>query len=189
MLTYAQEQDGYLVCDGTTAGNWWKALLPYAGTDASNSNINSVPWRCPEWYRGGRWRTSTSSVVTSIGYGRNHRPAQPQSYIYHNLPADLSLGPYSSSQEYALATITFQSNRPMAGDSATLVILDQNGTNFYRAGLTYWTGDPTRHSQPDLQSAAPMASSRANYIFFDGHVESLSEGPVCARMKNPATAP
>jgi prepilin-type N-terminal cleavage/methylation domain-containing protein/prepilin-type processing-associated H-X9-DG protein len=188
MLTYSQEQEGYLVCNGTTAGEWWQALLPYAGTDATGTSQNLVPWRCPEWYRSGRWRMGTDGLA-SIGYGYNQRPQQPTSFFYHNLPANLTLGPYSSSQEFTLSMITHHSNRPMAGDSVRGVIVDQNGTNFFRSGTTYWTGDPTRHSQPELQASVPLTSSRANYIFYDGHVEALSEAPACAKLKDPATAP
>ena len=190
MLGYASDNDGMLICNGVNNPNgggtvdWWRGLIPSVDEKGGTTDDQRSPWKCPN-YRGS---------VGHGGYGFNMRPGmgngRGDDWHYHGLPVDMTQGPFANRQEWNISQVTMHSRRLMIGEATDRgTVLAQNTLQFWRAGLDYWDGCPTRHSHPALTSGAPMANSKSNYAFYDGHVETLSEGTAAWRQISPKTAP
>jgi prepilin-type N-terminal cleavage/methylation domain-containing protein/prepilin-type processing-associated H-X9-DG protein len=167
---YADDLDGFLVpvnyYDSRNNALFWAlGITPYVQKQTKNSTEiskeSSVIWGCPTY---NATTTNSPGGVGSWrpGYGENELPKLPDN-PYVNAINDPSQIPYFRPTKLDL--ITYRSNRPLIGDSDGWGIsLNTDGT---------FPGGTYRHA------------NRANYVFFDFHVELLQKYQATNAFQNP----
>jgi len=169
---YGDDNGGVLVPTSflNSSGNffpWFGQLLPYLGRN--NSNINSVSatnspnviWGCPTYNQNSTQNyEKTANNEYYPGYGENFQP---------NLPNSLPENGYEGGSSFALSkidNITYKSGRLLIGDASDYEV--------YLALFSLTNSGCIRHS------------GRANYVFFDYHVQSLKPSTQLICFTNPA---
>lgn len=178
-ITYADEKDGLIpMCWDTThypgnEGSWFVFLAPYVdgfkSTVGANPNFGDIDQRsvfggCPAWRNQVSNWSSLWNAWGSTGYGMNTFP---------RATSPLVRGTSVSIKPYRYAEITSKSGRAFYGDSMEKNLYsDPVGPYGFRVNAFNAdfmaipdkpcdSGDPVRHT------------GRSNYVFFDGHVQSL----------------
>lgn len=152
---------------------WHGALFPYLGNsdnvelkwiNAQAKGVVPVIWGCPEHEHapGEEWKT---------GYGMNVLPLLPDD--------STSLSSYSYSSEalpgldggsISISSIPELGDRIFAGDAINWHLFTDS-----RSTMSTISADLNRHGE-----------DKANYVFFDGHVETLTEAQAAIAIRDPA---
>ena len=162
--------------------HWFNLLAPYYdvresskgsghSTNAEVMQAKGVFWGCPRW---------TSSTAYMPGYGCNPRPAYPAMDHSNfasdaNTAADPSWGPPARILRFS--AITNPSTRILLGDADHWLIF-------------FWDTDsklPTPSSS-DAGTGLRHYTDRANYMFFDLHVKTLTQSDAYQAIASPSTA-
>ena len=150
-IMYAGDNDDQVVPTQTT--NTFQYLLqPYLGT-ANNSSTNggnsSVIWGCPVYQQNPSRNYQTNYTGSYCGFGDNYQPglAADQSNNRNNGNAQFHV--------FKMDGITSKTERIFIGDCGDFQLFLDTATSPVYGGT--WRHD-----------------SRANYVFFDGHVEPLT---------------
>jgi prepilin-type N-terminal cleavage/methylation domain-containing protein/prepilin-type processing-associated H-X9-DG protein len=167
---YAEDNSGALVPGQTaaTTGQYWFTLLtPYLARDTKNpnalaySNGVTVIWGCPTYNQD---RTQNSYGVANAncpGFGLTDWPDLPNSKAANS--------PWGGTQTtFKLDNITYKSSRLLLGDCGDWLMLTFDAK--LNPGVT-------RHNK------------KANYAFFDYHVQSLDAVKANTCFTNPAAGP
>jgi prepilin-type processing-associated H-X9-DG protein/prepilin-type N-terminal cleavage/methylation domain-containing protein len=172
---YADDNDGKLVpglfYKGVYPTTWFLVLTPYVQKEATSStqiSQHSVIWGCPTYNA-----TTTNSPTGNggmgsgswfPGYGENELPNLPTSGAVNAEGNQWSnLGYF---RPFKLLNITHRSTRPLFAD-------DNGWMTGPSATTGKWSGGTFRHSE------------RANFLFFDLHVEAMKQPQATNAYINP----
>ena len=151
-IMYAGDNDDQVVPTQTTNNTFQYLLQPYLG-GANNSGTNgggsSVIWGCPVYQQNPSRNYATNYTTGYSGFGDNFSPG---------LAADSSNNRNNGNPQFhvfKLDSITTKSERIFIGDCGDFQLFLTTATSPVFGGT--WRHD-----------------SRANYVFFDGHVEPLT---------------
>ena len=162
---YADDNKGVLVPGQTAAitGEYWFTLLtPYLARITKNPNALStngisVLWGCPTYNQDRTKNVTGKADANCPGYALSNRPDLPASEAVNS--------PYGGTQAtFKLDNITHKSSRLLLGDSYTWLLQNVTSKDI----------GATRHD------------NRANYAFFDYHVQSLRLAQASSCVTNPA---
>ncbi len=162
---------------------WFEALEPYMGTTdklhATSTQMVAKSMTCPTWIGLKNSTTWAGTYADAIGIGMNRRPLliwdTPTHYINSSdyFIDTLTIPPTSNLYKVHYSDVPYPSQRLINGDAKgdTCSPYPTTPTFFMREWEyppskpdgTYYGGDPIRH----------VEASRANYLFFDWHVETL----------------
>ena len=164
---YADDNKGLLVPGqvASVSGEYWFTLLtPYLAraTKSPNalaySNGVNVIWGCPTYLQDPVKNAQGSRNANCPGFGLNNSPELPASAAANS--------PYGGTQTtFKLDNITDKSSRLMLGDCVDWLM---------------WTFDTT------LNPGAARHSKKANYVFFDFHVQAIGPAKANTSFTNPA---
>lgn len=196
-LAYADEDGGRLpmVWDSvhypSNSGVWHVFLAPYLDAFKKATPDNGIYFRfwdvskasafggCTTWRRQVPNWSAVWDAWAMTGYSMNSYPAAT---------SPTALGPSAGTNVFRLSAITFTSGRAMIGDGFYgYLFTDPSGPygfrlNAYNAdakatGKPCDSGDPVRHA------------GRMNYVFFDGHVQSLAATDAHRAIDQPEKLP
>ena len=174
---YADDYQGKLVpayygatlaTPATQADTWFILISPYVipnATRSSYTNRNSVFWGCPTYKN---LPTTATNQATSwgFGYGFTIYPAYNNGANggpNGNEPTWVAAASYTA---FKLDNITYKSSRPMITDCDSYILTPGDLAATFRSS--------TRHT------------GRANYVFFDYHLQSLKPAQALNAFTNPA---
>jgi prepilin-type N-terminal cleavage/methylation domain-containing protein/prepilin-type processing-associated H-X9-DG protein len=165
---YADDNDGALVPGQTaaTSGQYWFTLLtPHLSRVTANpnalaySNGTTVIWGCPTYLKDPTRNSYGVRNANCPGFGISNYPE-----LWESTEAN---SPYGGSQKrFKLDNVTFRSTRLMMGDCADWLM---------------WT------FKPDKNLGVTRHSGKANYAFFDFHVQMLKPEKANMCFTNPAS--
>jgi len=177
-LAYQEDNEGFFVRHRT--GNeyvatwgptdpWFIELVPYAGgEERTNTNRitdsdrqHSVLKGCPSFVN-----TSTANWGFLPGYGMNHKLGLPDDTGSSRLD-----GATKQPRDWHSARVSHQSSRILFGDA-------------YNTDLVPGSPEGTFHTNHDDEE---RHGGRANYVFCDGHCESLDPTTAWWSVKDPST--
>jgi prepilin-type processing-associated H-X9-DG protein len=156
--------------------HWFNTLAPYYGVretskgsghsnNAAVMQAKGVFWGCPRW---------TSSLAYMPGYGCNPRPLFP-AMDHSNFASDSENPTWGPPARFLrLSAITFPSSRILLGDADTwLIFFESSGAKLPAPTAN---GNAGFRHYPD----------RANYLFHDLHVKTLSLSDANQSIVDPA---
>ena len=185
-LTYTNDNDGFKLAASLpewTLGGWPQPLMPYLGVkeDLSEGMATGVYNGCPTWRRDPLWKKvlDDRGMWWISGFGMGYAITSMP-----NLPSDYQNDDWGniyapSHTNYALATITQQSNRMFF---AEYVKRSSDGTDIWTGGGVFYSGggmdlstNPAGFIWADWAMGPDAIRHRggANCAFFDGHVEKI----------------
>jgi prepilin-type N-terminal cleavage/methylation domain-containing protein/prepilin-type processing-associated H-X9-DG protein len=167
---YADDNDGALVPGQTapTTGEYWFTLLtPYVTRTTKNPNAlaytngTTVIWGCPTYLKDPTKNSYGVRNANCPGFGISNYPE-----LWESTAAN---SPYGGPQRaFKLDNVTYRSTRLMMGDCGDWLM---------------WTFDPTKNP------GVIRHSGKANYAFFDFHVQTLKTEKAIMCFTNPAVGP
>jgi prepilin-type processing-associated H-X9-DG protein/prepilin-type N-terminal cleavage/methylation domain-containing protein len=172
-ITYAADNGGVIPCvmvegnGGTnpSRGNWLMELSAYVNPDGeitSNNEMHNYSV-CPTYLA--KFGKQTSWTDWKGGYGMNYRLFRPSGDN-----SDLS-----KKERVRLASLPSPSQNILAADCGPSVGLETNADGTFVPDAGSWTGHVGAH--PNRHGAS------ANYLFADGHTESLSPADATAALR------
>jgi prepilin-type N-terminal cleavage/methylation domain-containing protein/prepilin-type processing-associated H-X9-DG protein len=164
---YAEDNDGALVPGQTasTTGQYWFTLLtPYLSRDTKSPNAlaytngTTVIWGCPTYLQDPTQNPYGARNANCPGYGVSNYPE-----LWESTAAN---SPYGGAQTaFKLDNVTYKSTRLMLGDCGDWLM---------------WTLVATKNP------GVIRHDKKANYAFFDYHVQTLNAAKASACFTNPA---
>jgi prepilin-type N-terminal cleavage/methylation domain-containing protein/prepilin-type processing-associated H-X9-DG protein len=164
---YADDNNGALVPGQTapTTGEYWFTLLtPYVSRNTKNPNAlaytngTTVIWGCPTYLQNPTKNSYGARNANCPGYGVSNYPE-----LWESTAAN---SPYGGPQTaFKLDNVTYKSTRLMLGDCGDWLM---------------WTFDASKNP------GVTRHNRKANYAFFDYHVQALSAAKAQMCFTNPA---
>ena len=190
VIVYPQETDPRF---NPTTVFWFQKLSVYLNRNNIRAsaielgNVDKVLRSCPEWEgidNNGDGKMDTDK----IGYGMSQRLLAPRTRARYADPADVGVTGYVP-PPWKLTMIKSSGSRIIFGDSRnTNLDPPVAGWNLNFAVNAPTSGDPARHSgKRDVRNTTDPAykTIRANYVFCDGHAESLDPEAALQAINNP----
>ena len=190
---YAVDNDDYVIPNRNNStsvdsqNRWYKVvatIINAVGTGQSNVNQTlanredqSVIWGCPDWSTEDALDYNTSGWKDRVGYGLNWRmlaelaPNGTTIRNQHTSTWQIESNGNITNEAVRLDQVIDASERNLLGDSANrfLIPLTTGGSAFRQWATFAHPTVPWFNSHPDRHQGGV-----ANYLFFDGHAESLS---------------
>ncbi len=189
-LIYSQHNRGFVPDSYTGIGGvaWNQLIDSYLDTESATfKDTSKLMWECPMWKRQSSvipyMSDPNSDYWRIFGFGMNPRlDLQTREYVPLGVPDRR----YNSNDRWFCLTpvsfrynsISFRSNRALIGDST-------NNRIYSCAPALIW---PTYMNKPD-HNDPERHHGRANYVFCDGHVASLTSAQGILAIGDPEYLP
>jgi prepilin-type N-terminal cleavage/methylation domain-containing protein/prepilin-type processing-associated H-X9-DG protein len=199
-LMYAQDHKGVIVYPQETDANfspstvyWFQKLSVYLnrknvrGSAVELGSIDKVLRSCPEW-EGIDNNNDGKMDTDKIGFGMSQRLLVPRTRAKYADPADAGLSGYVP-PPWKLNMIKNSASRIIFGDSRNTNLDPPLAGWLLNFAVNQPTsGDPARHSGKRNvrdKSDPGYKAIRANYVFCDGHAETLDPEAAIQAINNP----